>query len=318
MDINSCEYCSIEEDWKYYNKQHYVILNGVVNYKELAPTNLKYSKERISEFIYANTCIDMRNVSAIEKGRLFREHFSVLAKESRIDRLTCICSHKEDHTLQSYVIEFIRTGFRFRIGATCYANLTGIQSSKENSQIYEEHNNWVKRNQESWICKYCFKIIKQRSDKRPCFCNLKCQKQYEKEEQEKERKRILAEKNKYLGQYKGNKLYLKDGPYGYYLEYGELRKSLTYTKINVPIKNIGYEDALNILENSEVKANSLVRKIDETLYIHKSKFNDNDYILYKTEKIEKPKYFKLSGFNDDYKNCSLSKIRSWIKETYKI
>ena len=313
--MDSCEYCSIEEPWKHYKKQHYVTLNGVVNYREHAPTNLNFNQERICEFIHANTGIDMRNVNEDEKGKLFREHFSVVDEVRGNVYLTCICSHKEDHTLHSYVIEFTRTGFRFRMGSKCYARLTNVPSRKENLQIYEEHNNWVKKYQESWNCKYCFKIIKQRSDKRPGFCNLKCQKQYEKEEQEKERKRILAEKNKYLGQYKGNKLYLRNGPYGYYLEYGGLKKSLKYTTINdVPIKNISYDYAVNILENNEAKVTSLVRKIDETLSIRKGKYGD--YIFYKTEKMKKPEFLKLNGFNDDYKNCSLSKICTWIKETY--
>lgn len=122
--------------------------------------------------------------------------------------------------------------------------------------------------------------------------------------------------NKILGEYKGSNLYLKYGKFGYYLECGELRKSLTYTKINVPIKNIGYDDAVNILENSEANANSLVRRIDETLSIRKGKYGD--YIFYKTEKMKKPQFLKLNGFNDDYKNCSLTNIRSWIKEKYEV
>ena len=316
MNIISCEYCNIEEDYKYYKEEHYVTLNGVVNYSELAPTNLNHAHERISEFIYANTGIDMRNVNAIEKRKLFREHFKVVNEETGITYLTCICSHKEPHTLNSYVIESIRTGFIFRIGSKCYANLTCLPSRKENSQIYEEHNNWVKKYQESWNCKNCHQIIKQRSDKRHGFCNLKCQKQYEKEEEEKERTRILAEKNKYLGQYKGNKLYLRDGPYGYYLEYGGVRKSLKFVKINIPFKNISYDDAISILENSESADNSFVRKLDNNLSIRKGKYGD--YIFYKTEKMRKPLFFKLNGFNDDYKNCSLTNIRSWIKEKYEV
>ena len=126
----------------------------------------------------------------------------------------------------------------------------------------------------------------------------------------------VDDNNKILGEYKGNNLYLKYGKFGYYLECGELKKSLNYTKINVPIKNIGYDDAVNILENSEANANSLVRKIDETLSIRKGKYGD--YIFYKTEKMKKPQFLKLNGFNDDYKNCSLSNIRSWIKEKYEV
>ena len=86
--------------------------------------------------------------------------------------------------------------------------------------------------------------------------------------------------------------------------------------LNVPIKNITYEDAINILDNCEEGNNSLVRKIDENLSIRKGKYGD--YIFYKTEKMKKPLFFKLKGFDDDYKNCSLTNIRTWIKEKYEI
>ena len=45
-----------------------------------------------------------------------------------------------------------------------------------------------------------------------------------------------------------------------------------------------------ILENSEANANSLVRRIDETLSIRKGKYGD--YIFYKTEKNEETTIFE--------------------------
>ena len=122
--------------------------------------------------------------------------------------------------------------------------------------------------------------------------------------------------NKVLGEYKNNNVYLKNGKFGYYLECGEIKKSLKYTKINVPIKNITIEDAINILETAEQNDNSLVRRIDETLSIRHGKYGD--YIFYKTEKMKKPQFLKIYGFQDDYKKCSLENIRSWIKEKYEI
>ena len=122
--------------------------------------------------------------------------------------------------------------------------------------------------------------------------------------------------NKLLGMYKSKELYLKHGKYGYYLECDTLKKSLNSVKINVPFKNITYEDAINIIENSEPGNNSLVRKIDENLCIRKGKYGD--YIFYKTEKMKRPQFLKLGGFDDDYKNCSVNNIRSWIKEKYNV
>ena len=122
--------------------------------------------------------------------------------------------------------------------------------------------------------------------------------------------------NKLLGMYKSKELYLKHGKYGYYLECDTLKKSLNSVKINVPFKNITYEDAINIIENSEPGNNSLVRKIDENLCIRKGKYGD--YIFYKTEKMKRPQFLKLAGFDDDYKNCSINNITSWIKEKYNV
>jgi DNA topoisomerase-1 len=128
---------------------------------------------------------------------------------------------------------------------------------------------------------------------------------------------ILAEENnKLLGSYKDNNIYLKNGKFGYYLECGSIKKSLKFVKINVPFKNIEYDDAVSILESCESGDNSLVRKIDKDISIRKGKYGD--YIFYKTEKMKKPQFLKLNGFNDDYKNGSITNIRSWIKEKYQI
>ena len=127
---------------------------------------------------------------------------------------------------------------------------------------------------------------------------------------------IKEETTKLLGLYKEKEVYLKNGKFGYYLEYGELRKSLKTLKINVPFKEIKIDDAISILENTDPEANTFVRKISNDLTIRKGKFGD--YIFYKTESMRKPQFLKLNGFNDDYKNCSIEFLKLWIKEKYGI
>ena len=122
--------------------------------------------------------------------------------------------------------------------------------------------------------------------------------------------------NKLLGTYKDNNVYLKYGKFGYYLEWGEVKKSLKYVKINVPIKNIELDDAINVLQNAESSDNSLVRKIDDKLAIRKGKYGD--YIFYKTEKMKRPLFFKLNGFDEDYKTCAIERLRSWIREKHEV
>jgi len=125
---------------------------------------------------------------------------------------------------------------------------------------------------------------------------------------------IKEENSKLLGDYDGNGLYLKNGKFGYYLECGELRKSLKTVKINVPFKEIKLEDALTILKECDPDTNGLVRKISEEIAIRKGKFGD--YIFYKTANMKKPQFLKLDNFNEDYKNCSIDTLKSWMKEKY--
>jgi len=123
---------------------------------------------------------------------------------------------------------------------------------------------------------------------------------------------------KLLGVYNNENVYLKYGSYGYYLECGELRKSLTSVKINVPFKELTIEDAITILETCDPVSNSLLRHISNSLSIRKGKYGD--YIFYKSDKMKKPKFLKLEGFNTNsdanYLTCSLDTLKLWIKEKY--
>jgi DNA topoisomerase-1 len=122
------------------------------------------------------------------------------------------------------------------------------------------------------------------------------------------------ETTKLLGLYNDENVYLKNGKFGYYLECGQLRKSLKTIKINVPFKEIKIDDALTILKDCDAESNGLVRRISNELAIRKGKFGD--YLFYKTSTMKKPQFFKLDDFNDDYKNCSLEFLKSWVKEKY--
>jgi DNA topoisomerase-1 len=123
---------------------------------------------------------------------------------------------------------------------------------------------------------------------------------------------------KNLGNYKNQPVYLKYGSYGYYLECGQLRKSLVSVKINVPFKELTLEDAISILETCDPASNSLLRHISNMLSIRKGKYGD--YIFYKSEKMKKPQFLKLEGFNTNsdtnYLTCSLDTLKLWIKEKY--
>ena len=125
---------------------------------------------------------------------------------------------------------------------------------------------------------------------------------------------LVDDKNRLLGRALLWKLIGGVNKYGYYLECGQLRKSLKTIKINVPFKEIKIDDALTILKDCDSETNGLVRKISNELAIRKGKFGD--YLFYKTPTMKKPQFLKLDDFNEDYKNCSLEFLKSWIKDKY--
>ena len=113
-----------------------------------------------------------------------------------------------------------------------------------------------------------------------------------------------------LGMYDNKEVYLKNGKFGYYVEYGEIKKA-----IRIGLKQpteVTLDDVVEVLFDS-TSDQAFSRVIDDNLSIRNGKFGD--YIFYKTKTMKKPKFFKLKGFKEDYKTCELSILIKWIKDT---
>jgi DNA topoisomerase-1 len=122
-----------------------------------------------------------------------------------------------------------------------------------------------------------------------------------------------------IGKYKGNDLFIKKGKYGLYAEWANEKVSLKELGTK-SIENIIYEDVLHILEKDKMldpsKPIGLVRELTNNLSIRTGKYGD--YIFYKKPRAKKPNFFKLNGFNEDYKKCNKDLLVNWIKQTYNI
>jgi DNA topoisomerase-1 len=113
-----------------------------------------------------------------------------------------------------------------------------------------------------------------------------------------------------LGMYDNKEVYLKNGKFGYYIEYGELKKA-----VRIGLKkptDVTLDDVADVLFDS-TSEQAFSRIINENLSIRNGKFGD--YIFYKTKTMKKPQFFKLKGFKEDYKTCELSILIKWINET---
>jgi DNA topoisomerase-1 len=121
-----------------------------------------------------------------------------------------------------------------------------------------------------------------------------------------------------IGKYKGQDLFIKKGKYGIYAQWGKETKSLKEEFSSVPIDKIEYIDIIRFLDKDTVldpsKPVGLVRELNSNLSIRSGKYGD--YIFYKKPRAKKPEFFKLNGFDSDYKKCDKVLILNWIKQTY--
>jgi len=125
-------------------------------------------------------------------------------------------------------------------------------------------------------------------------------------------------KENYLGIFEEHDVFIKKGRFGLYLEWGD--KTISLKKFgNRPIENIKLNEVLPFLEE---QCNKLIRNINENLSIRKGP--KGNYLFYKTNKMKKPVFYKISesefekDVNKNYKDCDINILLSWIKEKYKI
>jgi DNA topoisomerase-1 len=123
-----------------------------------------------------------------------------------------------------------------------------------------------------------------------------------------------------IGKYKGKDLFIKKGKYGIYAQWGKETKSLKEEFGAFKIDEIQYIDVIRYLDKDTVldpsKPVGLVRELNNNLTIRTGKYGD--YIFYKKPRMKKPEFYKLNGFDSDYKKCDKMLVINWIKQTYNV
>jgi DNA topoisomerase-1 len=122
-----------------------------------------------------------------------------------------------------------------------------------------------------------------------------------------------------IGKYRGCDLFIRNGKYGFYAQWGTNKISLK--DFDVPsIDKFNYIDIIQFLDKDTVldpsKPVGLVRELNNNLSIRNGKYGD--YILYKKPRVKKPSFFKLNDFKDNYNTCNKDVLLNWIKQKYNI
>ncbi len=161
---------------------------------------------------------------------------------------------------------------------------------------------------------------------------------------------LVEIKNDLLGKYKDEDIYLRNGKYGPYIQWGEIRESIKSLK--KPLGEVTYEDILPYIlrkmgeyaspsglgsggvlpEGSEPNSGNgteevrvlppppppsgknILRIISSDLSIRRGKYGA--YIFYQRLDMNKPEFYSLTKFPKGYAKCDLDELKIWIKETY--
>jgi DNA topoisomerase-1 len=123
-----------------------------------------------------------------------------------------------------------------------------------------------------------------------------------------------------LGMYKDESLILKKGKFGLYVTWGQNSKSLSSFG-NRPMESIKLEDVLEILNKAEEKAESgeatgVIRFITNDISVRNGKYGP--YVFYKTKKMTKPLFLKITNFEGDYKTCTIATFLEWLKSEHEL
>lgn len=122
---------------------------------------------------------------------------------------------------------------------------------------------------------------------------------------------IIERPTEHIGIWNNEKVFIKDGRFGRYLEYGNIR---TPTKdITKSIDHITWDDILPVLENKQPDMNVL-RYYNESTSLRKGKYGP--YIYYKTMSMNKPSFFSIKKYKGDCFHDDIEDILRWVKTTF--
>ena len=117
-----------------------------------------------------------------------------------------------------------------------------------------------------------------------------------------------------LGKWENQDIYLKNGRYGHYLEWGNNKK--TCNQYKTPMDEITLEDVPHILQQNLEKSNNpnILRVLNEHMSVRKGKFGA--YIYYKTPEMAKPSFLNMKKFGYGFSTCEREILIEWIDKTY--
>ena len=124
---------------------------------------------------------------------------------------------------------------------------------------------------------------------------------------------LIEVKDKKLGTYENEDLYIKNGRYGMYVEYGEKRVSVK--AIQKKLEEIELDDVIEIIENAP-KEKFMLRKLNEYMDIRRGQYGP--YVFYYRPNMKKPKFLNIKKCPHGFLTCSVETLVEWLCNTYNL
>ena len=118
-----------------------------------------------------------------------------------------------------------------------------------------------------------------------------------------------------MGNYQDHELYLKNGKYGAYVEWGDNKESIK--GIKKVLSSITYEDVVQYLDAKKPKEiTNIIRVLSCDMSIRKGKFGT--YVFYQTSSMKKPQFLNIKKFPEGYMTCQSDVLIDWLCKIYNL
>jgi DNA topoisomerase I len=126
---------------------------------------------------------------------------------------------------------------------------------------------------------------------------------------------LVETNSRHLGEYEDAELYIKNGKYGLYAEWGDNKKGVSALKQS--IDTVTFEDVVEFLKNGsevEYENRNVLRVINDDITVRKGKFGA--YVYYKTKTMNKPEFYNIKKFPEGFRYCKPEVLIQWLHENY--
>lgn len=124
---------------------------------------------------------------------------------------------------------------------------------------------------------------------------------------------LVEIKERYIGKYEDEDLFVKHGMYGLYAQWGENKKTLN--SIKKTIENITMEDIEKCILTKNESSN-ILRVINDDISVRKGKYGP--YVYYKRKDMGEPKFYNIKKFKEGFTYCEKKVLINWLVETYSL